>query len=159
MNYCTKCGEKLEEGSVYCGKCGAKVSGEGDTFEACEAEISYADEGDFFDKAENFIGRLVDVCKSIVFGTRDFVMQKAIPYIVNHKKLFIAGAILLGLLLIGFFVARAIAFHVLPAECDYCHELIEGRKYSIEYHGKKGVFCSDCAPLVRGLQAFANLFD
>lgn len=149
MNYCTKCGEKLDEGSVYCGKCGAKINGEKETFEAYEAEISNADEGDFFDRAENFIGRFVDVCKSIVFGTRDFIMKKAIPYIVNHKKLFIAAAILLGLLIIGFFVTRAIIFNSIPMECDLCDQLIDGKKYAIEYRGRKCVFCSDCAPLIR----------
>ena len=162
MNFCEKCGQKLNPGTEYCPKCGVKIKSAPTatptpTRTAPETPpADHSELGDAFKKLGKELGK---EGKAFAGKTKDYMETTGIPFIQKNKKIILGVVAAIVALIIIIVAVSAIVSAVSPAECDYCGDLIKGKKHTIKFQGEKGVFCSDCAEIVEGLKGFAGLFS
>lgn len=160
MNFCEKCGQKLNEGTRFCPKCGAEIKSAPASSATPRPATSTTPATDHSELGKAFkeLGKeLGKEGKNIAVNTGEYMKTTGIPFIQKNKKIIIGAVAAIVALIIIIVAVSAIVSAVSPAECDYCGELIEGKKHTITYMGEKGVFCSDCADMIEGLKGFAGL--
>jgi len=96
MNFCEKCGAKLNEDTNFCGSCGAKINRTATTTTSSEVSskpngFSKAGDSELKDSFVRLGSALYKEGGAFVNKSKDFMDSQGLPFLKKYKKLVISG--------------------------------------------------------------------